>query len=61
MKCWIEFLVLHRNTWNDKNIFLVQYSECISAEGKESPNDCPKYDSKQYDGATSVTLELWGM
>ena len=25
------------------------------------PNECPGYDTKQYDGEFTVMLELWGM
>ena len=27
----------------------------------DSPNECPDYDTKQYDNPTSVMLELWEM
>ena len=27
----------------------------------KSPNECPRYDTKQFDGETLVMLELWGM
>ena len=26
----------------------IKYTDCISAEGYNSPNECPKYDIKQY-------------
>ena len=26
-----------------------------------TPNDCPRYDTKQSDGEVPVRLELWGM
>ena len=29
--------------------------------GKNFPNECPGYDTKQSDGETSVKQELWGM
>ena len=29
------------------------------AQGKDSPNDCPGYDTKQSDGEIPVMLELW--
>ena len=29
--------------------------------GKTSPNECPRYDTKQSDGEVPVMLELWGM
>ena len=38
-----------------------EYTDCISAEGKNSPNKCPGYDTKQSDGEVPVILELWGM
>ena len=40
----------------------VEYTDCISAEGLDSPhNKCPGYDTKQSDGEVPVMLELWGM
>ena len=39
----------------------VKYTGWISAEGKDSPNECPVFDSKQLDGEVQVMLELWGM
>ena len=32
----------------------VEYTNCISAEGWDSPNKCPRYDTKQSDGEASV-------
>ena len=28
----------------------VEYTDCTSAEGYDSPNECPVYDAKQSDG-----------
>ena len=39
----------------------VEYTECISAEKKNSHNECPGYYTKQSDGEVLVMLELWGM
>ena len=39
----------------------VEYTDCTSAEGKISSNECPEYDTKQSDGEIPVMLELWGM
>ena len=39
----------------------VEYTKCISAEGYDSPNECPGYDIKQSDGVAPVTVELCGM
>ena len=39
----------------------VEYVNCISAEGSDSPNECPGYDIKQSDGEAPVMLLLWGM
>ena len=36
----------------------VEYTDCFSAEGEESPNECPGYDTKQSDGEIPVILEL---
>ena len=38
-----------------------EYTHCISAEGKDSPNQCPGYDTKQSDDEVPVMLELWEM
>ena len=37
-----------------------EYSDSISAEGQDSPNECPAYNTKQSDGEAPVMLELWG-
>ena len=37
------------------------YTDCIFAEGLESPNKCPGYDTKQSDGEVPVIQELWRM
>ena len=39
----------------------VEYTNCFSAEGKTTPNECPGHDTKQSDGAVPAMLELWGM
>ena len=39
----------------------VEYTDCISAEGYNSFNECPNYDPKQSDGEAPVNLELWEM
>ena len=39
----------------------VKYTDCTSAEGEDSSNECPRYDIKQSDGEVPVMLELWGM
>ena len=40
----------------------VEYTDCISAEGKDSPNECPRYDTKQFDVEEApVMLKPWGM
>ena len=39
----------------------VEYTYCISAEGQNPPNKCPRYDTKQSDGEALVIQELWGM
>ena len=38
-----------------------EYTDCISAEGEDSsPNECPRYDTKQSDGKVPVMLwEMW--
>ena len=37
------------------------HTDWISAEGQDSPNKCPGYDTKQSDGDAPLMLELWGM
>ena len=39
----------------------VEYTDYIVAEGGKTPNECPRYDTKQSDGKIPVTLELWVM
>ena len=39
----------------------VEYTDCFSAEGLNSPNECPGYDTKQSGGEAPVKLELWGI
>ena len=39
----------------------VEYTDCIYAEVWDSPNECPRYDTKQSDGEVPVMLRLWGM
>ena len=39
----------------------VDYTDCISAVGKDSSNECPSYDTKQSDGEAPVILKLWEM
>ena len=39
----------------------VEYTDCFSAEGSDSSNECHVYDTKQPDGEASVMLELWEM
>ena len=39
----------------------VEYTDCISTEGLNSPNECPGHDTKQSDRKAPVILELWGL
>ena len=44
--------------------WVVEYTDCFSAGGNTPhtrTNECPRYDTKQSDGETSLILELWGM
>ena len=47
---------------HELEIFLLagvaEYTDCISAEGKNSPDKCPGYDMKQSECEASVMLEL---
>ena len=38
-----------------------EYTDCISAEGSDTPSECPGYDTKQSDGKVPVMLELGRM
>ena len=38
-----------------------EFTNCITAEGYNSPKECPGNDTKLYDGELSVILEHWGM
>ena len=40
---------------------VAEYTDWFSAEGLDSPNECPGYDIEQSDGEALVMLELWGM
>ena len=44
-----------------KSARAVEYTDCISAEGQHSHNECPRYDTKQSDGKVPAMLKLWGM
>ena len=37
-----------------------EFTDFISAEGQDSLNECPVYNTKQSEGEASVMLELWG-
>ena len=39
----------------------VEYTNCISSDGYDSPNECPEYHTKQSNGEAWINLELWGM
>ena len=38
----------------------VEYTDLISSESSDSLNECPGYNTKQFDGEAPVMLELWG-
>ena len=42
-----------------QSVGAAEYIDCISAEGEDCPNECPRYD---YDTKTSdvVMRDLWG-
>ena len=44
-----------------KTAVAIEYTDCISAAGKDPRNECPGYESKQSDGEVLVMLEIWGM
>ena len=39
----------------------VEYTDCISAEELDPPNECRRYDTQEFDVVFPVMLELWGM
>ena len=39
----------------------VEYTDCISPDGEDLPNEFPVHDTKQSNGEAPVMLELWGM
>ena len=38
-----------------------KYTNCIPVEGKDYPNECPGYDTKQSDDKDPVILEFGGL
>ena len=38
-----------------------EHTDCISEEEKDSPNKCPRYDTKKSDGKASLIVNLWGI
>ena len=39
----------------------VEYTGCSSTAGKDLPDECPDYDTKQSDDEVTVMVEVWGM
>ena len=39
----------------------VEYTAASLQRGKAPPNECPGYETKQFDSDARVMLELWGM
>ena len=48
---------IHRCTAYSAGV--TEYTDWISVEGQDSPNECPAYDTKQSDDEASVMLEHW--
>ena len=44
-----------------QTVVALECTDCISAERSDSPNECPAYDTKQYDGDAPVMQKLRGM
>ena len=55
-----QVLIIHFKTLA-QSAGAVEYTDYFSAEGCESPHECPVYDIKQSDGEVPVMLELSGM
>ena len=49
---WNLILCMAHSDW------AVEYTDCFSTVGLDSPNKCPRYDTKQSDGEVPVMLEL---
>ena len=41
-----------------QSVQAVEYTDCISAEEYDSPNECPRYDTRQSDDEALVMLKL---
>ena len=52
--CLFLLAIVTQSAWT------AEYTDCIFAEGYDSPNVCPGYDTKQSDDEASIMLELWG-
>ena len=57
----MESYIQKTKIWLAQLTGAVEYIDCISAVGYDSPNKCPGCDTKQYDGEAPAMLELWGM
>ena len=44
-----------------QSAWAVEFTDCISAEGLDSSNECPGYYTKQSDDEAPITPGLWGM
>ena len=42
-----------------QSVGAVEYTDCISTEGQNSPDECPEYYTKQYDGNVSLMQKVW--
>ena len=63
-KSYILLLILFFTGFHSLVGLAVEYTDCISAEGKiptTTTNECPRYDTRQYDGQALVMLDLWEM
>ena len=54
----MEFLVSYSNIAQSTGV--VEYTDCISAEGYDLSQECTGEYIKYSDGEASVMLELWG-
>ena len=64
-RCFVVFYTLIRGYFRyskivpfllSQSVTTVEYTDCTSAEGLDSPNKCPGYDTKQSDGEVPVML-----
>ena len=59
--CKILVLRIVTRSYFSQSAVAVEYAESHFCRVVIRLNECPRYDTKQYDGEVPVMLELWGM